>query len=49
VASQADVRDFGALKAAVEDGVAELGRLDIVSANAGLFGFSRLEEMDETT
>ena len=32
VASQADVRDYGALKAAVEDGVAQLGRLDIVSA-----------------
>jgi len=49
VASQADVRDFGALKAAVDDGVAELGRLDIVSANAGIFGFARLEEMDEAT
>jgi (+)-trans-carveol dehydrogenase len=29
--------------------VAELGRLDIVSANAGIFGFARLEEMDEAT
>ncbi len=36
VASQADVRDYGALKAAVDDGVAELGRLDIVVANAGI-------------
>jgi SDR family mycofactocin-dependent oxidoreductase len=36
VATQADVRDFAALKAAVEDGVAQLGRLDIVSANAGI-------------
>ena len=44
MASQADARDFGALKAAVDDGVAELGRLDIVSANAGLFGFSTLED-----
>jgi (+)-trans-carveol dehydrogenase/(-)-trans-carveol dehydrogenase len=36
VASKADVRDFPALKAAVDDGVAQLGRLDIVSANAGI-------------
>jgi (+)-trans-carveol dehydrogenase len=49
VATQADVRDYGAVKAAVEDGVAQLGRLDIVSANAGIFGFSTLENMDETT
>ena len=35
VAAQADVRDYGALKAALDDGVAQLGRLDIVSANAG--------------
>jgi (+)-trans-carveol dehydrogenase len=36
VATQADVRDYDALKAAVDDGVAELGRLDIVAANAGI-------------
>jgi SDR family mycofactocin-dependent oxidoreductase len=36
VASKADVRDFRGLKAAVDDGVAQLGRLDIVSANAGI-------------
>jgi len=36
VASRADVRDRDALKRAVDDGVAELGRLDIVSANAGI-------------
>jgi SDR family mycofactocin-dependent oxidoreductase len=36
IATRADVRDFGALKAAVGQGVAELGRLDIVSANAGI-------------
>ena len=35
-ATQADVRDAAALKAAVDDGVAQLGRLDIVSANAGI-------------
>src|SRR6187455_2297115 len=34
VASEADVRDYDALKAALDAGVAELGgRLDIVSAN----------------
>jgi SDR family mycofactocin-dependent oxidoreductase len=36
IATQADVRDAGALKAAVDDGVAQLGHLDIVSANAGI-------------
>ena len=49
VATQADVRDYGALKAAVDDGVAQLGRLDIVLANAGIFSFGTLEEMDEAT
>jgi SDR family mycofactocin-dependent oxidoreductase len=49
VATQADVRDYGALKAAVEDGVAQLGRLDIVAANAGIFSFGSLEELDDTT
>jgi SDR family mycofactocin-dependent oxidoreductase len=36
VASKADVRDYDALKAALDEGVAQLGRLDIVSANAGI-------------
>jgi SDR family mycofactocin-dependent oxidoreductase len=36
VASTADVRDAAALRAAVDDGVAQLGHLDIVSANAGI-------------
>jgi (+)-trans-carveol dehydrogenase len=43
------VRDFGALKQAVEDGVAQLGKLDIVSANAGIFSFGSLEELSDTT
>src|SRR5579864_4183919 len=47
VATQADVRDYDALKAALDDGVAQLGRLDIVAANAGFFSFGRMEEMDE--
>jgi (+)-trans-carveol dehydrogenase len=37
VATRADVRDTAALKAAVDDGVSQLGRLDIVLANAGVF------------
>ena len=37
VARKADVRDPGALKAALDDGVAQLGKLDIVCANAGIF------------
>src|SRR4051794_29229667 len=37
VLSQADVRDLPALSAAVNAGVEQLGRLDIVVANAGIF------------
>jgi SDR family mycofactocin-dependent oxidoreductase len=47
VATQADVRDFEAVKAAVDDGVAQLGRLDIVAANAGIFSFGSMEELTE--
>jgi (+)-trans-carveol dehydrogenase len=36
IATQTDVRDLEGLKAAVDAGVAELGRLDIVVANAGI-------------
>ncbi|MCC9196869.1 mycofactocin-coupled SDR family oxidoreductase [Arthrobacter sp. zg-Y820] len=39
VAMEADVRDIEALTAAVNQGVAQLGRLDIVVANAGIFTF----------
>ena len=49
LATQADVRDYGAVKAALDDGVAQLGRLDIVSANAGIFSFATMADMDETT
>lgn len=46
VARQADVRDFEGLKVAVDEGVAELGRLDIVVANAGGGGgWGRAEEL----
>jgi (+)-trans-carveol dehydrogenase len=47
VAAQADVRDFAALKQQLDAGVAELGRLDIVSANAGIFSFGTLEELTD--
>ncbi len=36
VAREADVRDRAALKTALAEGIAELGRLDIVIANAGI-------------
>ncbi|MFW3168878.1 mycofactocin-coupled SDR family oxidoreductase [Geodermatophilus sp. CPCC 206100] len=39
VAQVADVRDIDGLTAAVEAGVAQLGRLDAVVANAGIFTF----------
>ncbi|TQS42630.1 mycofactocin-coupled SDR family oxidoreductase [Cryptosporangium phraense] len=37
IASKVDVRDYDALKGALDAGVAELGHVDIVSANAGIF------------
>src|SRR6201989_3507388 len=49
VATVADVRDYDALKRALDDGVAELGRLDIVSANAGIVSFGTLAELPEQT
>jgi len=47
VAGRADVRDFGGLTAALDDGVARLGRLDIVVANAGIVSFGTAEELTE--
>ncbi len=45
VASEADVRDYDGLKSALDAGVAELGRLDIVSANAGIFSNGPADEL----
>ena len=36
VTAEVDVRDYDALKAAVDSGVEQLGRLDIIIANAGI-------------
>src|SRR5260370_32959604 len=47
VAVQADVRDFDAVEQALEVGVAELGRLDIVVANAAIANFGRADQMSE--
>jgi SDR family mycofactocin-dependent oxidoreductase len=44
VATKADVRDYPALKQALDNGVAELGHVDIVSANAGIFVFGELAQ-----
>jgi (+)-trans-carveol dehydrogenase len=49
LATQADVRDYDALKAAVDAGVAELGRLDINAANAGIHSVGRADELPEQT
>lgn len=49
VARQADVRDYDGLRSALDDGAAELGRLDIVSANAGIYSMGRTEELPERT
>ncbi len=45
VATRADVRDFDALSQAVDAGVAQLGRLDIVLANAGIAQYAPVTEL----
>lgn len=46
VATTTDVRDRDALKAAIDDGVAQFGKLDTVIANAGII---TIQEWDEVT
>lgn len=45
VASKTNVRDLGALRAAVDSAVGELGRLDVVVANAGIAGSGVTHEL----
>ncbi len=47
VATKADVRDAEALRSALDEGVAQLGRLDVVLANAGVFEISPALEITD--
>ncbi|HSJ44424.1 MAG TPA: mycofactocin-coupled SDR family oxidoreductase [Euzebyales bacterium] len=47
MARKADVRDLAALESVVQEGVSEFGRMDIVSANAGIAGFGPAHELTE--
>ncbi len=48
IATQTDVRDFDAVNKAVSDGVATLGRLDIVAVNAGITSYGGAIDLSET-
>ena len=49
VTAHVDVRDRDAVQAACDAGVAELGRLDIVLANAGISTLGTWDEVDDKT
>jgi NAD(P)-dependent dehydrogenase (short-subunit alcohol dehydrogenase family) len=49
VSAAVDIRDLEALCAAVDHAVAELGRLDIIVANAGIFSMGAVLDLDERT
>jgi len=49
VAVTADVRDLGQMQAFADRARTELGRIDILLANAGIFSFSTVAEMDDVT
>jgi SDR family mycofactocin-dependent oxidoreductase len=47
VASHADVRDYAAVESALALGLAELGRLDVVAANAGIADWFELKSAEQ--
>jgi (+)-trans-carveol dehydrogenase len=47
VAARADVRDYAQLAGVLADGVAALGRLDIVCANAGIYSLGQLADLTD--
>ncbi len=47
VFEQVDIRDPQAVRALVDRGVAELGHIDIVVANAGILNWAKTEELSE--
>jgi 3-oxoacyl-[acyl-carrier protein] reductase len=49
IAVSADVTDRGSLEAMVATVTAELGRIDIVAANAGIYPFAELMTIDDAT
>jgi (+)-trans-carveol dehydrogenase len=49
IARKADVRDTESLRAAVDEGVAEFGRLDIVCANAGILSAGQSQDLSDDT
>jgi (+)-trans-carveol dehydrogenase len=49
VAEEADVRDLAAVTRVVEQGISELGPIDVVVANAGIFSPAMVIDMTEET
>src|SRR5436190_6921354 len=49
IAARADVRDLAGLTEILDGAVAELGRLDIVCANAGIYSQGLLGDLDAQT
>jgi (+)-trans-carveol dehydrogenase len=49
IAAEADVRDYVQLAKVLDDAVAQLGRLDIVCANAGIYSQGQLADLSEQT
>lgn len=47
IARNGDVRDLPGLEAIVNEGVAAFGRLDVVSASAGISGMGRADQLQE--